>query len=299
MVRAKPAPAGQLLPSAHAVDREFTVMAALRGTAIPVPDVHALCEDESVLGVAFYVMDFVPGRIFRDAAVPGVSASERSAVFDESNRVIAALHRLDWRAAGLDGFGKPSGFFERLISRWTRQYRASETERIEPMERLIEWLPAHVPPGASDEVTLTHGDFRLENLVFHPSEPRVVAVLDWELSTLGNPLSDLGYTAMAWHAPSGAVRGFAGADLDRLGIPGEREFLLRYCERTGRADVDDVLAHWPFYVAVNFFRLVGILQGIAKRVLDGTAAHPQALETAAMTRPVAELGWRVATRHAG
>lgn len=295
VLRAKPGPASTLLPSAHAIEREYAVLTALQGTDVPVPGVYALCEDESVIGAAFYVMDFADGRIFRDASVPEVDLAQRTAVFDEANRVIAALHSIDVDAVGLGQYGRRDGFFDRLISRWTRQYRASQTQDIPAMERLIEWLPLHVPPAAAAApVTLTHGDFRLENLVYHPSEPRVIAVLDWELSTLGSPLSDLAYTCMSWHVPAGVIRGFADKDIAALGIPDEAAYVRRYCERTGRDDADQVLADWPFYLACNFFRLAAILQGIAKRVVDGIAASPIAVETSQMAGPAADIGWRIA-----
>lgn len=296
VLRAKPGPASTLLPSAHAIEREYAVLAALRDTAVPVPEVEVLCDDESVIGAAFYVMSFADGRIFRDASVPEVDRDQRSAVFDDANRVIAALHSVDVDAVGLGDYGRREGFFERTISRWTRQYRASQTQDIPAMERLIEWLPEHVPAAAAHApARLTHGDFRLENLVYHHTEPRVIAVLDWELSTLGDPLSDLAYTCMSWHVPSGVIRGYADKDLSALGIPSEAAYLRRYCERTGRDDLDRVLTDWPFYLAVNFFRLAAILQGIAKRVIDGIAASPIAVETSRMAAPTAELGWRIAS----
>ncbi len=295
VLRAKPGPASSLLPSAHAIEREYAVQSALRDTDVPVPEVELLCEDESVIGAAFYIMSFADGRIFREAWVPDVSVPERSAIFDEANRVIASLHTVDWAAHGLSDYGRHDGFFERLISRWTRQYRASETQYIEAMERLVEWLPQHIPPAGAHEITLVHGDYRLENLVYHPTEPRVIAILDWELSTLGSPLSDFAYHCAAWHTPAGVVRGFAGQDLAALGIPDEPAYLRRYCERTGRDDLGQVQADWPFYLACNFFRLAAILQGIAKRVLDGIAASPIAVETGRMAAPVAEIGWQLAS----
>jgi aminoglycoside phosphotransferase (APT) family kinase protein len=283
VLRAKPGPAAGLLPSAHAIEREFTVMRALADTDVPVPKVHALCEDESVLGAAFYVMDFVEGRIFREAALPGVSTSERGAIHDEANRVIAALHRADWRALGLGDFGRADAYFERMIGRWSRQYRASTasvTQPIDAMERLIDWLPQHIPAAAREaDATLVHGDFRIENLIFHPREPRVLAVLDWELSTLGNPLSDFAYHCMAWHHRPGVLQGFGGLDLAALGIPQAQA---------------EVLRDWNFYLACNLFRLSAILQGIARRAEDGTAANPSAVAIGAMATPVAELGWSLA-----
>lgn len=300
VLRAKPAPAADLLPSAHAIEREYRVQQALWQTDVPVARVHALCEDESVIGTAFYVMDHVPGRVLRDATLPGLAPTERTAIHEEALRVLTALHRVDWRAVGLSGFGREHNFFERMVARWTRQYRASQTQHIEAMERLIEWLPRHMPPAFTDprDKTLVHGDFRLENLIFHSTEPRVVAVLDWELATLGHPLADLAYHCMAWHHPPGVLRGITGMNLTALGIPSEAEVVERYVQLTGRtspADRAAVCQLWPFALACNFFRLAAILQGIARRVQDGTASHPQAIETARMAAPVAEAGWRVAS----
>jgi aminoglycoside phosphotransferase (APT) family kinase protein len=289
-----------LLPSAHAIEREYQVMQALHGTAVPVPRMGLYCEDEGVIGAAFFLMDFVAGRILRDARLPGLSPAERAATYDEANRVIAALHQVDWAGRGLSGYGRTEGFFERLIARWHRQYRASlTTGPIDAMERLADWLPAHIPASsaAAPHTTLTHGDFRLENLIYHPTEPRVLAVLDWELSTLGHPLSDLAYHCMAWHLPGGGVlQGFAGDDLAALGLPSQRDSIARYLARTGRsAELDAVLADWPFYLACNFFRLSAILQGIARRVADGTATSPVAQQAAQMATPVAQWGWAIAS----
>lgn len=296
VLRAKPGPAAGLLPSAHAIEREVTVLNALRDSGVPVPRVHALCEDESVVGAAFYVMDFVDGRIVRDATLAGLSVAERATMHADAVRVLAALHAVDWRARGLDRFGRPDAFFDRMIARWTRQYRATATGTNEAMEALIEWLPAHVPPlsGASADLAIVHGDFRLENLVFDAREPRIVAVLDWELSTLGHPLADLAYHCMAWHNPPGVLRGIAGLDLAAAGIPGEREVIEAYCRLAGRTDIEAVREHWPFYLACNLFRLAAILQGIVHRAAHGIASHPQALDTGRMTGAVAELGWRIA-----
>jgi aminoglycoside phosphotransferase (APT) family kinase protein len=295
-MRTKPGPAAKLLPSAHAIEREYRVMAALAGTDVPVAAMHLLCEDESVIGRAFYVMDFVEGRVLWDQALPALTPAERGAVYDEMNRVIAALHRVDVAAVGLADYGKPGNFFARQIGRWTRQYQASVTEDIEAMNRLIDWLPAHMPASALDEsqVSVVHGDFRLDNLIFHPAEPRVVAVLDWELSTLGHPLGDFAYHCMAWHIPPGIFRGIGGLDLATLGIPSERDYVERYCRRTGRADPQALLVDWNFYLAYNLFRLAGITQGIARRVVDGTAASAQARATGEATRALAEMAWQFA-----
>ena len=281
-------PPGKLLPSAHAVDREYRVIRALHGVGFPVARPHVLCEDESVIGTAFYLMDFVEGRVLWDQSLPGMSKSERAAIWDELNRVISELHRIDYRAVGLEGFGKAGGYIERQVGRWTKQYQASETERIEAMDNLIAWLPKNIPPEAGSAVV--HGDFRLDNTIFHPREPRILAVLDWELSTLGDPLADFAYHCMSWHIPPGQFRGIAGLDLVSLGIPGEDEYVARYCARTGRGPIDPV--HWDFYMAYNLFRIAAILQGIRKRVVDGTAASAHALDAGSRARSMAELGWQ-------
>jgi aminoglycoside phosphotransferase (APT) family kinase protein len=280
-------PPGQLLPSAHAVEREYRVTHALHASGFPVARPHALCEDESVIGTAFYVMDFVEGRVLWDQSLPGMSRSERAAIWDELNRVISRLHTVDYEAAGLQTFGKPGNYIERQVARWSKQYRASETERIEAMDRLIAWLPQNIPPQTG--TTVVHGDFRLDNAIYHPAEPRILAVLDWELSTLGDPLADFAYHCMSWHIPPGQFRGIAGLDLSSLGIPAEDEYISRYCERTGRGSVDP--AHWDFYMAYNLFRIAAILQGIRKRVAQGTAASAHALDAGSRARPMAELGW--------
>ncbi len=296
VMRSKPGPAARLLPSAHAVEREFRVMKALAGTAVPVAQMHVLCEDESVIGRAFYVMEFMDGRVLWEQALPGMSPAQRGQIYDEMNRVIAALHSVDAGAVGLADYGKPGNYFDRQIGRWSKQYLAALTEPIAEMDRLIEWLPAHVPPSARDEaqVGIVHGDFRLDNLVFHRDEPRVVAVLDWELSTLGHPLADFSYHCMSWHIPPGTFRGIGGLDLPALGIPTELDYVRRYCERTGRADPQAVMADWNFYLAYNMFRLASITQGIAKRVVDGIASSAQARSTGQATRSLAEMAWRFA-----
>lgn len=293
VLRTKPAPVAQLPRSAHAIEREYAVQAALRDTDVPVARMRALCEDESVIGVMFYVMDFVPGRIFREGWAPGVEPSERTAIYEELARVIAKLHAVDIDAVGLAGYGRRGAYFERLFSRWSRMYEATKTHEIPAMDRLIEWLPNNVPEEAGDEITLVHGDFRLENLIVDDESTDVRAVLDWELSTLGHPLVDVAYTTLPWHLRSGAVRGFGDMEIEQLGIPTQEQFVRRYCELAGRADADQVLADWPFYLGCNFLRLAGILQGIAKRVQEGIAAGPNAAETGAMAGPVAETGWRI------
>jgi aminoglycoside phosphotransferase (APT) family kinase protein len=298
VLRSKPGPVARLLPSAHAIEREYRVMDALARTEVPVPQMLLLCEDEAVIGRAFYVMSHVEGRVLWDQSLPGLARAERAALYDEMNRVIAALHSVDPDAVGLADYGRPGNFFARQIGRWTKQYQASITEPIEAMDRLIEWLPAHMPASALDEsrVAIVHGDYRMDNLIFHPREPRVLAVLDWELSTLGHPLGDFAYHCMAWHIAPGTFRGIAGLDLAALGIPPEREYVRRYCERTARNDPDALLADWNFYLAYNLFRLAAILQGIARRVVDGIASSAQARATGAGARPLAELAWQFACK---
>jgi len=296
VMRSKPGPAAKLLPSAHAIEREFRVMQALAPTAVPVARMQLLCEDEAVIGRAFYVMEFVDGRVLWDQSLPALDKAGRGAVYDEMNRVIAALHSVDVAAVGLADFGKPGNYFERQIGRWSRQYLASVTEPVAEMERLIEWLPSRLPASALDasQVSVVHGDYRLDNLIFDRAAARITAVLDWELSTLGHPLADFSYHCMAWHIPPGVFRGIGGLDHAALGIPSEADYLQRYCERTGRGDAAALLADWNFYLAYNLFRMAAITQGIAKRVVDGTASSAQAKATGAATRPLAEMGWRFA-----
>ncbi len=298
VLRSKPGPAAKLLPSAHAIEREFRVMHALAGSDVPVAQMLLLCEDEAVIGRAFYVMEFMDGRVLWDQSLPGLTNAERGAIYDEMNRVIAALHQVDVGAAGLAGYGKPGNYFERQIGRWSKQYLASITETIDEMDRLIAWLPAHMPATALDssQVSVVHGDYRLDNLVFHKTEPRVIAVLDWELSTIGHPLADFSYHCMAWHIPPGTFRGIGGLDHAALGIPSEQDYVRRYCERTGRARPEDLAADWNFYLAYNLFRLASITQGIAKRVVDGIASSAQAKATGASTRPLAQMAWQFAER---
>ena len=278
-------PPGKLLPSAHAVDREYRVITALAAAGFPVPRSRVLCMDESVIGTAFYIMDYVEGRVFWDQSLPGSSAAERAAIYDEMNRVIAALHTVDYDAIGLGDYGRPGNYFARQIDRWTRQYRSSESERIDPMDRLIEWLPCNIPSG--DETSIVHGDYRLDNLLFHPTQPRVLAVLDWELSTLGHPLADFAYNCMSWHVSPAVFRGLAGVDLGTLGIPEEAAYVRAYCGRTARESI----GNWDFYLAFNLFRLAAILQGIAGRARDGTAASADAIGVGRAARPLAEAGW--------
>jgi aminoglycoside phosphotransferase (APT) family kinase protein len=298
VMRAKPGPAARLLKSAHAIEREYRVMGALRPLGVPVPEMLALCEDEAVIGRAFYVMGYVAGRVLWNQALPQEHRPDRAAIYDEMNRVIATLHTVDVQAAGLADYGKPGNYFERQIARWGKQYVASITQPIDAMTRLMDWLPAHMPASARDDakVSIVHGDYRLDNLVFHPTEARVLAVLDWELSTLGHPLADFSYHCMAWHIPPGAFRGIGGLDHAALGIPSEADYVRRYCERTGLASPEELSNDWNFYLAYNLFRMAAILQGIAKRVDDGTASSTQARQAASGARPLAELGWQFAQR---
>jgi len=284
-------PAGQLVASAHAIDREYEVMRALQDSAVPVPRMLAYCDDASILGRDFYLMEYVQGRVFMDPSLPGLTPRERSAIYAEMNRVIAALHALDYHAVGLAGFGKPGNYFSRQIARWSRQCRESRLPVGRPMQALMEWLPEHIP--ADDETTLVHGDYRLDNLVFHPTEPRVLAVLDWELSTLGHPLADLAYQCMGWHIPATLWRGVGGLDLPALGIPGEADYVRAYETTTGRA----AGAHWRYYIAYNLFRMAAILHGIGERALEGNAAAADAVETGRKAQPLAEIGWACAQRY--
>jgi len=281
-------PPGKLLPSAHAVDREYRVIKALFEKQFPVARPHVLCEDEGVIGTMFYVMEFVEGRVLWDPALPGMTRQQRAEIWDEQNRVISLLHTIDFQKIGLSDFGKPGNYIGRQVERWSKQYRASETQKMPSMDGLIDWLPKNIPPEAGTSVV--HGDFRLDNTIFHPSEPRILAVLDWELSTLGDPLADFAYHCMSWHIPPDKFRGMGGLDLAQLGIPSESEYLNKYLERTRRAAIDSKV--WDFYLAYNLFRIAAICQGIAKRVLDGTAASQHAQEAASKTVPLADLGWQ-------
>jgi len=267
-------------------------MRGLADTAVPVPRMHVLCEDESVIGRAFYIMEFVSGRVLWDQALPDMTPAQRGAIYDEMNRVIAALHSVDYKAIGLADYGKPGNYFQRQIERWSKQYKLSETESIPAMDQLIAWLPNHIPADADELTTIVHGDYRLDNLMFHPTEPRVLAVLDWELSTLGHPMADFGYHCMSWHIQPGQFRGIAGLDHQALGIPDEAAYRRLYEQRTGRQITGD----WNFYLAFSMFRIAGILQGIMKRVVDGTASSAQATDAGKRARPMAEMGWAYAQK---
>ena len=288
-------PAGALLPSAHAVDREFRVIRALHGSAVPVARALCLCTDAQVIGTLVYVMEYVSGRNFWDATLPGMTPPERAALYDEMNRVMVALHTLDYAAAGLADYGKPGNYFARQIARWSGQYSASETERIEAMEKLLTWLPANIP--AAEETALVHGDYRLDNLIFDTRSSRMLAVVDWELSTLGHPIADFAYHVMLWRLPHGERGGLQGLDLRLLGIPTEAEYVAAYCARTGRPVIEPRV--WEFCMAYNLFRIACIQQGIMKRVLEGTAASRHAREAGAKARGTAEFAWQQVERHLG
>lgn len=286
-------PPGKLLKSAHAVDREFRVISALYAADFPVPRPYVLCEDDAVIGTAFYIMEFVDGRIFWDLEIPESDPGERAAIYDSVNVTIARLHNFDTAELGLADYGKPGNYFARQIARWGGQYRASETSTVDAMDRLIDWLPENIPDD--DSASIVHGDFRLDNMVVHRDEPRVVAVLDWELSTIGHPLADFTYHLMAWQMPKISIgsSGLLGKDLRALGIPDADAYTALYCERTGR---HNGIANRDFYSAFNFFRLAAILQGIAGRVRDGTASSAHADQAEQAVPPLAELGWQFASR---
>lgn len=264
-------PPGQLLKSAHAVDREYRVMTALRHSGVPVPKTYHLCEDDAVIGTTFFVMERVAGRNFLDPRLPEMNNAQRAAIYDDMNRILAALHSVDIDAVGLGDFGRPGNYFERQISRWTKQYRASETEPIKAMDRLIDWLADNIP--ADDGKTgLVHGDYRIDNLLIHPHLPKVVAVLDWELSTLGHPLADLGYQCMQWRMPIGEDgRGLENVDRAAFGIPTEQAYVERYAQRMGWSELPDM----TFCMAFSFFRMAAIVQGVMKRGIDGNASNPE------------------------
>lgn len=283
-------PPGKLLPSAHAVDREYKVISALHPTGFPVARPFGLCMDESVIGTIFYIMDSVEGRIIWDGSLPGMTPEERSAIYKAKIATLAALHATDHVAIGLEDFGKAGSYFSRQIARWGKQYQLSETETIPAMNKLIDWLPGSIPAG--ETTSIVHGDYRLDNMILHPSEPRVLAVLDWELSTLGDPLGDFTYHLMNWVMPSGQRSGLAGLNLEALGIPSMEEYTRLYCEGTGRTGIENL----DWYFAYNLFRLAAILQGIVGRVRDGTAASAHAESNAAKVRPLAEAAYGFALK---
>jgi aminoglycoside phosphotransferase (APT) family kinase protein len=283
-------PAGPLLPSAHAIEREYRVMAALRGSAVPTPHVLHFCSDESLLGSPFYIMEFVPGRIFWDARLPDCTRGERARIYAEMGDVLAALHAINPGTVGLGDFGRPGGYFSRQIRRWTDQYRASETHVRDPMESLMEWLPRNLPPD-DDQVALTHGDYRLDNMVFD-ARGRAVALLDWELSTLGHPLSDLAYQCAQWRLPPGVMRGLQGVDRHALGLPTESEYVNRYCSARGVGEIPN----WPFCLAVSLFRLAAICQGVYRRSRGGNASGSDAADFSRRTDIIAACAVDIITR---
>ncbi len=283
-------PPGKLLPSAHAVEREYKVITALGAQGFPAPKTYALCEDPDIIGTPFFIMDFVEGRIFWDSSLPEVARKERAPLYFALVDTLADLHLVDYRAAGLDDFGKPGNYFERQIGRWSKQYVAAETEKIKEMNALIDWLPTAIPND--NAVSIVHGDFRFDNAIMHPTEPRTLAVLDWELSTLGHPLADFTYFLMAWHFPRSVRGGLAGLDIAALGIPALDEVVAHYSTRTGRDGVADL----DFCLSYNMFRLASIAQGVYARALQGNASSPQAIEMGKQIQPLAALAWYYATK---
>lgn len=279
-------PDGALLPSAHAIDREYRVLRALAGSSVPVPEALLYCNERELVGTPFYLMRQVDGRVFHDPALPGLTPPERAAIYESMNDTLARLHAFDWQAAGLAGFGRPGNYFERQIARWSRQYRTPDTPASADIEKLIAWLPAHLPPG--EETAIAHGDYRLGNLMIHPAEPRVVAVLDWELATLGHPLADLGYNCMAWFYGQ-AQDGLAGRDLAALGVPAVEDYAAGYCRRSGRGD-----GLRPFHLAFAFFRVAVIMAGIAQRAAQGNAAADNAEEMGRQSARFAAIGCTIA-----
>jgi aminoglycoside phosphotransferase (APT) family kinase protein len=287
-------PPGKLLPSAHAVDREYRIIAALYPTGFPVAKPYVLCEDDSIIGTMFYVMDCVEGRIYWGPMLPDQTPKQRGEIYAAMNETLARLHALDYEKLGLADFGKPGNYIGRQIARWSKQYLASVTEKIDEMDKLMEWLPKHLPP--EERSTIVHGDYRLDNMILHPTEPKVIAVLDWELCTIGDPMADFTYHLMQWVMPQGGTTGgtatLMGADLKALGIPEMEEYVAMYCRNAGLKTVPNM----DYYAAYNFFRLAGILQGIVGRVRDGTAANQNAAQNADAVRPLAQRAWHFAKR---
>ena len=281
-------PPGVLLRSAHQVDREYRVIRALEGSGVPVPRTHLLCEDDSVIGTPFFVMDYVEGRVLADVRLPGFRPEERAALFDHAIETLAAIHNLDPSARGLDGFGRPGNYYARQISRWSKQYEASKTDEIASMEALMKWLPDHVPE--SDETRVVHGDYRIGNCIVDPEKPRIVAVLDWEISTLGHPHGDLAYFCLGYHGGATVGDDLADADLESLGIPKESELVARYAELTG----SDPREHWNFYIVFQLFRAASIVQGVYKRGLDGNASSETAMHMGGLVRSRADAAWELA-----
>lgn len=284
-------PPGVLLPSAHAVEREYAVMKALNGTDVAVPKMLHLCEDADIAGTAFYIMEGIEGRVFRDLTLPELAPEERGRIYTAMGETLAALHSVDWRGAGLEGFGKPTGYVMRQVSRWGKQYAATATHTIDAMDKVIPWLERNVP--LEDEAAINHGDFRAENMVFHPTEPKVLAVLDWELATIGHPLPDLAYNCLPWNVPADfpGIGGLVGLPASH-GIPSEEDYVAAYCARRNRGEI----AHWHYYVAFSLFRTAAILQGVYSRALQKTASNENALEVGKLAEKAAELAWAAAQR---
>ena len=282
-------PPGDLLKSAHAVDREYEVIKSLKKADFPVPTPYLLCEDESIIGTIFYIMEFIQGRVFWDPDMPDCNKEERKAIYDDLNKNLAKLHGFNHESIGLTDFGVPGNYFSRQISRWTKQYRLSETKEISAMNNLISWLPKNIPED--DDSSIVHGDYRLDNVIIHPTEPRIIGILDWELSTIGHPLGDFTYHLLTWQLPDIGIGsgGFLEKNLNDLGIPNQEDYIDQYCERTGRvAGIENM----GFYFAYNFFRLAAILQGIAGRVRDGTASNNKAKKLIHAIEPLASIGWK-------
>ncbi len=288
-------PPGKLLPSAHQVEREYKVINALGSTDVPVPTAHLLCENADVIGTAFYVMDYCEGRVYSHPALTEVARAERAPIFEAMADTLARLHSVDWRAVGLADFGRPDGYIGRQIARWSKQYEASKTDALPAMDKLMAWLPDNAPQ--EDETSIAHGDYRLGNLMLHPERPEVIAILDWELSTLGHPLADLAYCCLPYHMPSDTpgLRGLEGYDLAEQGIPSEEQFLQAYCQRTGRSGIPQ----WNFFLAFSLFRLAAILQGVYARALQGNASNADALEVGKRAGVLAEIGWKLAQEAKG
>jgi aminoglycoside phosphotransferase (APT) family kinase protein len=290
-------PPGELLPSAHQIEREYQVMSALQESDVPVPRVYLLCEDQSVIGTAFFVMEYIEGRVFRDPTLPSMQASERGEIYDALVKTLASLHKVDWKAADLTDYGRKESYAARQVSRWSKQYQASKTQTIVAMDRLMDWLPRHIPEGdaAGEDTAIVHGDYRLENTIFHPSEPRVLAVLDWELSTLGNPLADVAYNCLLYYMPRSdtSFNGFKDLDLQSLGIPDIHEYTKSYCQYTGR----DGIPNLHFFVVFALFRSAAIAQGIMHRAMQGNASSTRAKEAGQFAGSLAELAWGLAQEH--
>ena len=278
-------PPGKLLPSAHQVEREYKVMKALEQSDVPVPRMDLLCEDENIIGTPFFVMEHVQSRVLEDITLPGMAPEERRAIYFDMIRVLAALHSVDFADLGLENFGKPGNYFSRQIGRWSKQYVAAKTEEIDSMEKLMQYLPENV--SEDDTSCIVHGDFRMENMLFHPTEPRVIALLDWELSTIGHPLGDLGYSCMPYHGGVAGKLSLDGKVGPLTGIPTEAEFVAEYCRHTGREQIPNL----NFYLAFSFFRLASILQGVYKRGIIGIASSSEALERGSLAREVADAAW--------